>query len=134
MVTFNWYNLDDDNVSRELNVMMNLKGFGHLEMFVKVLNMSLLEVKYNLKCIENDISYCKNYDAYGRCDGKVYRFADSEEIRHCFLNRKILENGSKTTIEMLKIIRDIYLIYKERLRKDIDFLNINFFLVKRKNI
>ena len=134
MVTFNWYNLDDDNVSRELSVMINLKGFGHLEMFVKVLNMSLLEVKYNLKCIESDISYCKNYDSYGRCDGKVYRFADTEETRRRFLNRKILENGSKTTIEMLKIIRDVYLIYKERLRKDIDFLNINFFLVKRKNI
>jgi len=114
--------------------MINLKGFGHLEMFVKVLNMSLLEVKYNLKCIENDISYCKNYDGYGRCDGKGYRFADTDEIRRRFLNRKILENGSKPTIEMLKIIKDVYLIYKERLRKDIDFLNINFFLVKTKNI
>ena len=135
MVTFEWYNLDNDNVSRELNIMINLMGFKHLEMFHSVLNTSLLDVKIILNALNDDISYCKNYDIFGSCYGVCeYRLSDTKERRRIFLNKKIVENGKKTLIEMLKIIRDIYLIYLERLKNDINFLNKNFFLMKRKNI
>ena len=135
MVTFEWYNLDNDNASRELNIMINLLGFKHLEMFHNVLNTSLLDVKIILNVLNDDISYCKNYDIFGICYGVCeYRLSDPKERRRIFLNKKIVENSKKSVIEMLKIISDIYLIYLERLKNDINFLNENFFLMKRKNI
>ncbi len=136
MVAFEWYNLDNDNVNRELNIMINLTGFKHLEMFHNVLNTSLLDVKIILNVLNDDISYCKNYDIFGICYGvcEYYKLSDPKERRRIFLNKKIVENSKKSVIEMLKIISDIYLIYLERLKNDINFLNENFFLMKRKNI